>query len=436
MTMKALTRNNIVRAIAMVLVMTFLTSCNKDYFDQGRYEEIVSEAYPVANVDPQQTWNCIIGGVIITDMNVDADVVELQVLASNPSQPGSCYIINRTPASRGVHTDLVYETETAMTEVYAACLCKDGSYITKKVPTGTQNVDFSTGATLIAKPVSFMLPYEYNFCFENSFPEPGDFDFNDLVLLVSTSRVSAKAVRLDVTISAVGAPIQEAAAMRLEGMYPEDIDSVAWIKPFVRRDDRENTDMMPMPEDKGYILARSGEITIPLFSDAHMSMTNGDYVMENEEVEHICYNTQAELKTDEATGQYNGRHISSPATASVIVYCKDKFTADNITMRRLDAFLVNYYNGSLWEIHTYKYKTNQVIHQFLSKEGNYTDNKIWAILVPGSFKYPLEGVCLGAFYNDILAGAYQRYGHSFGQWATDHNSSTDWYKYPHTGSVY
>lgn len=428
--------NNIIKGIAALLLTIFVTSCNKDYFDQGRYEEIVSDAYPVENVDPAQTWSSIANGVIITDMNVDADVVALQVLTDSPTKPGSCYIVNSIPAAKGVHTDLVYEIDINTTEVYAACLCKDGSYIVKKVTVGTQNVDFSSDATVVAKPVSLMLPYEFNFCFDNSFPEPGDFDFNDLVLVVNTSRVSATAVKLDVTITAVGTTIQEAGAMRLEGVYPEDIDSVVWVKPFARRDNDENTDIMPMPGKDGYIKARDGQVTIPLFSDAHMSMTDGKYVMENEEVEHICYNTQADVKIDENTGMANGRHIGSPFTASFIIYCKDKFTADNITMRRLDAFLVNYYNGSLWEIHTYPFKTDQVIHQFISKEGNYSDNKVWSLLVPGSFKYPLEGVCLGAYYSNVLAGAYQKYGHAFGQWATDRNSARDWYKHPHTGSVY
>lgn len=434
--MKALVKNDTLKLMVAILLATLVSSCKQDYFDQGEYEKIVSGVYPVEKVDPSQTWNSITGGVIITDMNVDADVKELQVLSSDPSLPGSCYVINSVPASKGVHTDLVYEVDINATEVYAACLCKDGSYIVKKVLVGSQNVDFSNGTTTIPRPSSPISQYDYNFCFDNSFPIPGDFDFNDLVLRVNTKRESATAVRLDVTIAAVGATIMQAAGMRLEGMYPDDIDSVVWVKPFARRDNNENTDMMPMPGENGYIKARNGQVTIPLFSDAHMSMTDGKYIMENEQVEHIFYNTKKTIETNELTGLADGRDIYSPATATIIVYCKDKFTADNITMRRLDAFLVDYYNGALWEIHTCPYKTEQVVHQFISQEGNYSDNKIWAILVPGPFRYPLEGVCLGAYYSNVLAGAYQTYGHAFGQWASDRNSARDWFKYPRLNGVY
>lgn len=421
------------RLLILALFSVILSACTTDYFDQVRYEEVVSDVYPVENVDKSQTWNSITGGVIITDVNVDADVVQLQVLTANPNT-AECRVINSVPVTRGIHTDLVYEVEQVMSDVYAACLCKDGSYIVKKVPVGTQNVDFSVGVQRIPKPTSLVKQYKYKFCFDNSFPQPGDFDFNDVVLGVSVTRASATAVRLDVTVEAVGDVRQQAAAMRLEGMTPNDIDSVVWVKPFVRRDNKENNAMMPMPEEKGYILSRNGQVTIPLFSDAHMAMTEGVYVLGNQEVEHVYYNTLTEKS--EGVGKYEARDIDNPATATFIVYCKDKFTADNITMRRLDTFIVYYYNGALWETHTFAYKTEQVIHQFISKEGNYSDNKIWAILVPGDFRYPAEGICLGSYYSNILAGAYQTYGHSFGQWASDRNTARDWFKYPRLAGVY
>jgi len=66
----------------------------------------------------------------------------------------------------------------------------------------------------------------------------------------------------------------------------------------------------------------------------------------------------------------------------------------------------------------------------------------WALMVPDAdFKYPLEGTEIGyrkKTESGVVAmfGAYTTIGHSFGEWAEDHNSNLDWYLYPNTQLTY
>ena len=109
-----------------------------------------------------------------------------------------------------------------------------------------------------------------------------------------------------------------------------------------------------------------------------------------------------------------------------------RFVAGNI-----DAFIVEGYNGGYWEVHTYPFKTSQVLLEYAGKDlSYYTDNYVWAVQVPATFKYPKEWTSIGAFKNNMLTGASQTNGHSFGEWATDKTKATDWYNYPTKGMIY
>jgi hypothetical protein len=60
----------------------------------------------------------------------------------------------------------------------------------------------------------------------------------------------------------------------------------------------------------------------------------------------------------------------------------------------------------------------------------------WALMVPqADFLYPLEGYEIGYRKKTesgkvAMFGAYTTIGHSFGEWAEDHNNFLDWYLYP------
>ena len=107
-----------------------------------------------------------------------------------------------------------------------------------------------------------------------------------------------------------------------------------------------------------------------------------------------------------------------------------------------DVFIVEPYNGSYWEVHTVQngFKTDQVVTPVKPNPDAYRqaygDNKPWAIMVPGSFKYPIEWQSIGSGSNGVYSGAYQTTGHSFAEWATNQSLATDWYNYPKSGYVF
>ena len=69
-------------------------------------------------------------------------------------------------------------------------------------------------------------PLSYTYLYEEEYPEPGDYDYNDLVLRVSQQRTGEKQITINVTISAVGASKMIASCIRLVGYRFQDIDSV------------------------------------------------------------------------------------------------------------------------------------------------------------------------------------------------------------------
>ena len=61
----------------------------------------------------------------------------------------------------------------------------------------------------------------------------------------------------------------------------------------------------------------------------------------------------------------------------------------------------------------------------------YGSNYPWALLIPGEFKYPVEGLTIGMAKGNTIGGAYL----GFSSWARDRYSSRDWYNKPQDSEV-
>ena len=72
--------------IALTLTAGAATSCkDKDYFDQGVYEEIVSGAFPVTDVDRAHTWETIKPVTVRTTLRTaDKSIYTIRIYAGNP----------------------------------------------------------------------------------------------------------------------------------------------------------------------------------------------------------------------------------------------------------------------------------------------------------------------------------------------------------------
>ena len=216
------------------------------------------------------------------------------------------------------------------------------------------------------------------YCFEDNYPNAGDYDFNDAVFDISKS-IDKKVVTLNVKLRAVGASLKLAGAIRLNGIESKDIVSVT--------------------SDNGFGLGAissyqngNGGIVIPLFDDAHKALSGS---------------TERKFLNTEKSGT-----TVDTKTLVITITCQSTSAATSIDFSTIDPYIDN---GS-YEIHTYPWSNNAALGKVATalESGKY----VWAIAVPstsaGSFKYPYE--------YQVITGAYP----DFATWAGS-TDNTAWY---------
>ena len=288
-------------------------------------------------------------------------------------------------------------------KTYDSSECSDG--ISKDNPTPV------TDATL-----------GYTFCYEDNYPAPGDYDFNDVVMSVFPSTKNNK-VTLKVTLDAVGAAKQSAGAIRLAGIKTSDITSVTKTGSTKEQSTGLNTTFINSiyitDVQNNRLTGRSSvgsDVVIPVFNDSH-SAISGSMIR-------YFYNTIVGGKT------------AVPDTVTYSITFKDAATASKLVADSLDAFIIYDYNSAKWEVHTYPFKGCKVL--FDRNEAS-SSTYPWAVMVPKPFYYPVEYQPITVKISDSSAtdtGAYSTTGHSFAGWAADKSTNQDWYKYPITTKVY
>ena len=266
-------------------------------------------------------------------------------------------------------------------------------------------------------------PMGFRFCFEDNFPTPGDYDFNDVVLTV-TPTVNGKTLTIKVSLDAVGGTETIAAAMRLVGIKNSDLDSYTVTNAFPSIDGMgwgasyhniEHSDgFVPGSQEPNL----TDNMVIVLFKDAHWAINPEN--ANSGGPDRVFYNTVE-------PGDFYTNNVT-PTTATYTLVFKETEIANKMLAENLyDVFIVEPYNGAYWEVHTVGYKTAQVITPAKPEPGYsqaYGNNMPWAIKVSGDFKYPYEW--------KAITNAYQ----TFGEWAKDSNNAKDWYEHPTSGLVF
>lgn len=342
----------------------------------------------------------------------------------------------------GIWDNNYYTTENWIELNWEACFNKDGLGNGQAVAAAYQEVNFvkdedecspqygPTQPTVVnEKPMSM------RYCFEDNFPDAGDYDFNDVVLTV-TPTVNGKTLTIKVSLDAVGATKTIGAAMRLLRVSNDDLDSYSVIQGFESPEGQGMGTYNNIEASEGFVPGGqepnlTDNMVIVLFKDAHWAInpekTNGG-------VTRSFYNT---VKRDDS---YQNKKYVDPATATYTLVFKDEDKAKSMLAEKYyDVFIVEPYNGSYWEVHTVGFKTAQVITPFKPEPGYtqaYGSNKPWAIKVSSDFQYPNEWQVIGKRENGEITGAYKEAGHSFAEWAENSNNATDWYKYPTSGLVF
>ena len=283
--------------------------------------------------------------------------------------------------------------------------------------------------------------FSMRYCFEDNFPDVGDYDFNDVVLTM-TPTLDDKTLTLRVSLDAVGATKTIGAAIRIVGLKSSDLDSHTVTQGFTplpgnleANYHNINTTETFLPENQSP--NNTGSMVVVLFKDAHWTIN--PELGSDGSIQNLFYNT-----VDRNVAS-NKAYVTPKEAVYTFVF-KDKAKAQSMLKENLyDVFIVEPYNGGFWEVHTVQngFKTAQVITPM--KPANsagqtydqaYGTNMPWAIMVPGSFKYPIEWQVIGKKTGGALSGAYKQASHSFGEWAEDSSTATDWYEYPTASLVF
>ena len=407
---------------AFAFVVLTVASCVKYEYSEEAYHEVMLEYFPVESVSSASVWDmCTKRRVTLTSSL--SDIRRVQVLSTNPYEDDrNCEILAEGNLLQGQSVMLLYYVPKTTNDVCFAALDEDGRYIQViTAVAGTAELTFDTPQ---ANAQSFDLqPQKFYYCFEENYPEAGDWDYNDLVLGVSMERTSdPKKVKLNVELHAVGSLKQLAAAINLVGYDKSQIRSVTvdGTNNFVPNADAYRS----IITSKELLLkGKSGEAVINLFDDAHAAFTPA---AEGAPVTRYYYNTVWDPST-----RQDAKNMTGPVTSYIIEFLNAS-DAQEFGMANLDPFVALPYITVTFEIHTRKYKLNETLFYYYNgQEATYNDEFSFAIEVPyRDFYYPQEAMKIGTKKGSSIGGCYAKSGASFGEWLQGDENAKEWYKHP------
>ena len=424
-------KNNV--KIILILVVTTLTlmACVKDTFRYYGYEKQLEGYFPVDSIEAGHTWtltttcNSFISGNVM-------GATKVQILSGNPFHETDVEILAEATTTAQISRQMNYIVPQVQTKICVAVLDENGNYLRlTNASIGQETINL--GTTVPAGTPNSTSLQRIFYCFEADYPNPGDWDYNDIVLS-ATKEVKAdnpQVVALHVSLHAVGYLTQIAAAIRLVGRQNEQVTITQdEATTFVSEPGRERH---LIKQSDVQLKAINGDAVINLFDDAHLAMYNLSY---DGSIYRRYFNTIENLSANN-----NGARKRNPVTVTYYIDFGDEYQARNFTLAELDPFIVVQYGqtgDNFWEIHTYPYKLTEILYNYYNgAAASYNNGFSWALTIPyGNFRYPLETVSIGMLKETIVSGAYQEQGHSFGEWILDHNTAKDWYLYPADGAVY
>lgn len=395
-------------------------SCKKEMFDPAIYDTLVKIMSPVDSVDPNHKWELTTSKYIIVTANAGTGTRQVQIYDDNPMFSESAQIIAQLDMTEGDRIGLSISYPNILTTLYAAAKDSMGTYTLTQFNPSNRDVDFSDPIVKRQTLTNTFRPQYYAFCYEQEFPEPGDYDYNDVVMHIALERANAREMYFRVRLAAVGGDQQLAGCLRLPDIQFEEIDTAYTVGDQTFNKNISDQVMQVLQERDLLLKGRKNEAILNLFADAHWAtgdIMNEDFGM----FQRKKYNVTQASSTD--------AQLMVPREITFVLRFKSDIRANGITLDNIDPFVIRQYNGAKMEIHTYNYRHAMAIFEY-----NYTDvgNLPWALMIPsGSFCHPLHGVNMGFRMKDsnssILFGAYSQQGHSFGEWSMNRNKCLDWY---------
>lgn len=413
----------LLRLCGLVGVMG-LVSCHRDLYDAGEHEKLIEDKSTVGDVDENHTWT--LDSRRVVGVRIPEDEQCERVLVLQRAESGWYEVLVEHYLGESRNVNIPFSAPTLQTSFFLAVARKDGTYVLKEFTPGASLVSY-TEEELAGTGTRLNLTYQtWTYCFEEDYPLPGDYDYNDVVLRVMKRRTGPCELQLSVTLSAVGGTIQMAGAIRLAGIALEDVKKVTAAGSSMHfKGDYPMASTLIEKKDTLFA-ARNGDAVISLFEDAHWA--TGDNLTSSYGV------TSGRHYINTSVTKGGAYMTATPRTVVYQVTFADERVLDNLAMNQLDVFIVKPYNTGIGEIHAYEYRQEQVLRKFTFTT---TKGLPWAMRIPvGNFRWPVEGLHLGYYKDNVLFGAYQELDHSFGQWAADHNAAKDWYLHPTNNLIY
>lgn len=414
-------------AVVTTVAATITTSCKKDVFSAEETKQALEVTFHNDTVDANHTWTLLKDvGMLVTVNTLDAERIEL--LTANPYTSDKAEVVAAAEVGDDEQVYLKGSLPLICDSVYIAAVDAGGQYTVVARPAKDGTADFSTLNTPNTGTLTTPSRQTVYYCFCNSFPQPSTtWGFNDLVLSIQKTVMSDRVLRLRVTLEAVGTTAKTAAALRLDNVRYDEVDSVTIVSGagFVRNQSLQRT---IIKDDAPLLRGMDGMAVINLFDDAHAAFNST--IGATGEVTYCRYNV--------SHNNGGSDRERAPVTVTFDVHCKGNQVVNAVSFGRLDPFIVYFYNSNLWEVHKYPYKFNQTLVSYLGDEPkNYDNGYTWALEVPYTwFRYPLTGQSMGSYKKGALYGAYQTVGHSFGEWGAHRVKAQDWYLYPNVNMVF
>ena len=410
--------------------MLVITGCVRNKFDLQRYDEIVDEMSPVENVDENHDWQLSTTKTLMVDISGLEDIEHVQILTENPAVTDLAAIVGESYVSSKTVFPVSITYPNLQKTLYAAAVDSEERYtIVVFDPAKKDVINFSNPIIKNRKLPNYNQLQIFTYLFEEEYPNPGDYDYNDVVVRLSMRRTALREVRINVELAAVGASKQMAFAIRLFGFKASDIEKASTVDnaSFDVVNGVEFPDQMRMVQKEKDLLLKGlrDEAVLNIFGDAHWATGDNistDYGVMTRKRYNVS-NTR-----DDTYGSFVPREIT------YIVTFKEGVDIDNLSIGQLDPFVIEQYNSANWEIHTYAYHNTQVLSPY---PGQLITCLPWALSVPNStFRWPLHAIAIGGRKQGASSGAYHTFNHSFGEWAQDMTKCTDWYLYPDNDETY
>ena len=414
--------------IGMAILTIGLASCRKNVYDEDEYIKIIKYLSPVDSVDQRHTWQLTTSYTFHFTADAGSDIEAICVFTDNPLTNANAEIMGQTFISNGETVALSVTAPAILKTFYAALVDKSGNYYVTSFNASTTNVSFSEST--MGRPAGSPRPQTFTYLFEEDFPQPGDYDYNDLVLRISQQRTGQKEITVNVTIAAIGASYHLAGGIRLVGYQYQDIDSIRTTTGESFNDGVPAASLYMFDKTDFLVEGRNKEAIINLFVDAHWAMAF------NISVDYGLFQRK-KYNVSNSTG--DNYQLRATRTLSYVIYFKDDKDLNNFTLETLDPFIITQYSGSNFETHLDIYRDAQVLYEYPTSKFK---DLPWALKVPtNDFAYPLEGVEIGFKKKtdtgvSAMFGAYMTSGHSFGEWAEDYTKCLDWYQYPVSAYVW